>query len=152
MKKFAQKLTKIMLVGALALGGIVAADAIQPSKAEAALGATAIKMNSQFAYGGTAYIHTSQDNYNIYATYEAAMDSYVYVRLTTQVYENGTWRSVETKSGYASKEWGSTKNLNVTFSNYSTAGTRTFRIKVAIYNGWSTSQLMQTAYSATWTR
>ncbi|MEV5114711.1 hypothetical protein [Peribacillus frigoritolerans] len=144
MKKF----KKLILAAAVVILAIVGVS----TPASAALGSTAVKMDSSFAYGGTAYIHTSQDGSNIYSTYEAAYDSYVYVKLSVQVYESGTWRTVETKSGYARKAWGENQKFNATFYNYSTAGTRTFRIRASIYDWYDTSYLMQTAYSATWTR
>ncbi|MGR6897471.1 hypothetical protein [Rummeliibacillus sp. BSL5] len=120
--------------------------------ASAAKTSTTIKMNSKFAYGGKAYLTTSENHSKVNATYEAAYDSYVYVKLSLQRYSKGKWKNLGTKSGYTTNGFENKKNLNVTFNNISNVTKKSTRIKVKIYNGYNKTQLMQTAYSKKWIR
>ncbi|WP_027407807.1 hypothetical protein [Anoxybacteroides tepidamans] len=143
-----QKLKTLLIAVVLTIIGVVGVS----DNASAATTKTAIPMNSNFAYGGTAYVYTSEDYLNVYATYEAAYNSYVYVKLTLQRYTDGAWHDISTKAGYAEYSFDTKKNLNVTFSNISNVLEKPHRIKVQIYDGYVTSDLMQTAYSQSWTR
>ncbi|MBK3497452.1 hypothetical protein JFL43_22110 [Viridibacillus sp. YIM B01967] len=130
----------VFLIGSVGISGSASATSTS----------TSIKMNGNFAYGGTAYLTTSEDHLNVYATYKPAPSSYVYVKLTLQRNNNGTWTNIDTKTGTVSADTG--KSLNVSFANISNVLNKSHRIKVDIYDGYSSTILMQTAYSKTWTR
>ncbi|MCY7999569.1 hypothetical protein MOF05_22420 [Bacillus haynesii] len=99
-----------------------------------------------------SYIHTSDNYKNVYATIELGSRSHVwnsaaYCKLYLQRYTKGSWKTIDSASGYA--ETG--KKLNVTFSNIAKKSAST-RVKVNLYNNWKHSELMQTVYSSKWTR
>lgn len=119
-----------------------------PDSAKAASTSTAIQLQN-FPMGGTAYIQTSEDHYNVNATFTRAREQFTYVKLTLQRYD-GSWKNIDTKSGYAGN--GNGEKVNVTFSNISNVLEKSHRIKVEMYDGWNTSSLMETAYSDTWIR
>ncbi|MEK5483420.1 MULTISPECIES: hypothetical protein [unclassified Viridibacillus] len=131
----------VFLIGSVGISG----------SASAASTSTSIKMNSEFPWGGTANITTSETHLNVNATFEAAYDSHVNVKLTLQRNNNGTWSDVATKSGLARNLFMDKSNLNVSFTNISNVLNKSHRIKVQIYNRTNGNH-MQTAYSKTWVR
>lgn len=78
------------------------------------------------------YLHTSEDNYSVYATVElnsyGTWDPYAYCRLRLQRYDGGKWSTISTKTGYA--DW-KTK-LNVSFTNIAKK-TRAMRVLLDLY-------------------
>ena len=114
---------------------------------------TSVTMNEDFAFGGTSYIHTSDDSYNVYATFEAAYMCEVYVKFELQRYTNGSWSTISTKKGgIATNSHDYKKNANVTFENISNSYGASTRVKVTLYADSGYTDSMQTANSKTWTR
>lgn len=99
---------------------------------------------------GYAYLSTSEDSSNIYASVEVPYDTYVKVVFTTQRYYSGAWHSIESKTDYAKYAWGSHYNANVQFSGYAYKGQST-RVRAKIYDPWSGSYTC-TVYSPSWVR
>lgn len=114
---------------------------------------TSVTMNSEFTFGGTSYIHTSDDSSNVYATFEAADMCEVYVKFELQRYTNGSWSTISTKKGgIATNSFDYKKNSNVTFENISNSYDASTRVKVSLYDDSNYTDLMQTANSKTWVR
>ncbi|WP_040207109.1 hypothetical protein [Neobacillus jeddahensis] len=110
------------------------------------------KLNSNFAYAGeTVYLTTSQDNYNIYATFQSSKDSNVNVKLAVQeVNSNEAWVTIETIQAGNAQGGGS---RSVQFTNYSTAGDRNLRVVAYLYDGWTGyTSLMQTCVGSMFIR
>lgn len=93
------------------------------------------KLNDNFLYQETVYLTTSQDNYNIYATFKSSFNCNVNVKFAVQeVNSNEAWVTIETINGGNAVGGGS---RSVQFTNYSTAGTRYLRVVAYLYDGWT---------------
>lgn len=140
-KVFAMVLTLALLVGG--------AFAVNPKKAEAASTSTSFTLNSNWFYGGTGYLTTSEDNANIYATADLPYMNQAYVKFTVEkVNSYEAWVAVETKNGGLVTD---TRNSNVTFYNYGHNGTY-LRVVARFYSYSNYTGLTQTVYGKMWQR
>lgn len=116
-----------------------------------ALGTTCTALNSNFAYSGKVCVATNQDNKNIYTTFINDRNARSYVKMQVTVYDSarGAYRTVETK--YLGLLSGS-KSKNTTWYNYSTAGTRTFRVSFYMYQYSNYTGHLLYGTSASWQR
>jgi len=85
------------------------------------------KTSAGFAYADTCSISTSQDYKNIYVSMNSGRNTRVNVKVRLQEHNGSYWITKEEKNGGLAPAGGS---ANVTFYNYSTAGSRKFRAMV----------------------
>lgn len=114
--------------------------------------ANPFELNSQFAYGGTAYLYTADDANNVYATLDMPYQTQAYPVFTTKRYENGVWVNIESIRGPLAWSDASYKHdSSVAFNGYAYKGT-TIAIQVDLYNNSDYTDLMEDASSRGWLR
>ena len=148
MRKRVNHFMALILAGVMVLGFIF----IGPGQTAQAVSKTTSFTFKSGLGPSKSYIHTSDNYKNVYATIELGSvsngwGSAAYCKLYLQRYTKGSWKTIDSASGYADYK----KRLNVTFSNIAKKSAST-RVKVKLYNNWKNSELMQTVYSSKWTR
>lgn len=143
MKTISKKITMGLMAICLTLVATLTSGAGQASAATSDCATAVIA-------GGTHCLTTSQDNYSIFSSFQSSPNSHVNVKFVLQESTNETWTTKQTIYGGLASAGSS---VHVSFNNYSTAGTRYFRVLAYVYSGWSGyTNYLQLMGSKTFTR